>query len=60
MLENYSDVLDIADVCKILRITKGLAYKLVQSGELPARKVGYRYRIPKHALINYINGVSNA
>ena len=58
MLESYSEILDLNDVCKILRIERKLAYKLVQSGEIPSRKVGYRYRIPKHALISYINNVS--
>ena len=56
MLENYEDILDVTDVCRILRIERKLAYKLIRNGEIFAIKVGYRYRIPKFELIRFIRG----
>lgn len=54
MLDNYQDVLDIKDMCQILRIGRKTAYKLLQTGEIPYRKIGRNYKIRKEAIINYL------
>ena len=38
MLKNYPDVLNIHDLCEILRIGKKTAYKLLHEGKSPAGK----------------------
>ena len=54
MLENYQDILEIKDICAVLRIGRKTAYKLLQSGQIPYRKVGRNYKIRKDALIAYL------
>lgn len=56
MLEKYPDVIDITDLCKILRISRRLAYRLMKEGRIPYRKLGREYRISKKALMNYLEG----
>ena len=56
MLDHYHDVLTVEEVCDILRIHKKLAYKLINSGELYARKIGRIYRVPKMAIAAYLSG----
>lgn len=55
MLENYHEVLEIKDLCSILRIGRKTAYQLLKSGYLPYRKIGRVYKIRKDALIKYLN-----
>lgn len=55
MLENYSDVLAVNDLCKILHIGKNVAYRLLQSGEIPNKRINKKYIIPKSGVIAYIN-----
>lgn len=50
-LRLYPDVLDVAEVMKILRIGRVSVYKLIESKKLPARKIAGKYRIPKSGLI---------
>ena len=50
MLENYQDILEIKDICAVLRIGRKTAYKLLQSGQIPYRKVGRNYKIRKEEL----------
>ena len=40
MLESYQDVLDIKDMCKALRIGRKTAFRLLQDGQIPYRKIG--------------------
>lgn len=56
MLENYSDVLVIEDIMEILQIGRNSAYKLINSGEIKALRVGRNIRIPKVFLLDYLNG----
>lgn len=54
MLEDYQDVLDTKDICQILRIGRKTAYRLLNSGELPCRRIGRNYKIRKDAVIEYL------
>ena len=54
MLDGYKDVLNIKEVCEILRIGRKTAYSLLKAGKLPYRKIGRCYKIPKAGLIRYL------
>ncbi len=56
MLENYKDVLTVDNLCEILNIGRNTAYKMLQSGEIPNRRIGNKkYVIPKVGVISYLN-----
>lgn len=58
MLENYkNDVLNIDELCSILRIGRNSAYKLLQNQTIPNKKIQRKYIIPKQGVINYIQGI---
>ena len=42
------------EICPILHIGKSTAYKLIQSGELPAKKIGGKWLISPADLERYI------
>lgn len=54
MLENYPDVLEVKDICSILRIGRKTAYQLLNSGAIPHRRIGRKYKIRKNAVIQYL------
>lgn len=54
MLEAYSDILDVKDLCAILRIGRKTAYQLLRSGAIPYRKIGRNYKIRKDMVIRYL------
>jgi excisionase family DNA binding protein len=47
-------ILKASDVAKILRISKGLAYRMMQQGEIPAIKFGRTTRIRRRDLEEFI------
>ena len=55
MFENYPDIVSVEQLMEMLQIGQVLAYKLVKSGEIKARKVGREYKIPKVNVIEYLN-----
>lgn len=55
MLETYPEVLEIKDICAILRIGRRGVYQMLKKGALPYRKIGRCYKIPKDAIIHYLN-----
>lgn len=54
MFEKYHDILSTKEVCQLLRISMRTLYKLIESGELPARKIGGKYKITKNNLIKFL------
>lgn len=56
MLESYSDILTVEETGNILKISKKSVYKLIEKGEIYARKVGRVYRIPKQSVCDLIRG----
>lgn len=54
MLDSYSDVLDVKDICQVLRIGKVKAYQLLNSGEIHSKRIGQCYRIRKEEVIKYL------
>ncbi len=53
--DNFPDMLTIDDFAKAVRIGKSLAYRMVRSGQIRSRRFGRTYRIPKSALIAFVN-----
>lgn len=54
MLENYELVLLPEEAAEILRIGMNQIYKILNSGELNAYRVGRSWRIPKESIIKYL------
>ena len=60
MLENYqNDVLNIDELCTILRIGRNSAYKLLQNQTIPNRKLQRKYIIPKDSVIRFMEECEN-
>ena len=59
MLDNYDEILTLAEVSNILKIGATNTYKLVKSGELKAFKTGRSWKISKQDLIDYIKERGN-
>ena len=55
MFANYPDVLGIKDLRQALGIGRAGAYKLLETGKIQSFKIGNTYKIPKSALIEYVN-----
>lgn len=47
MFSEYPDVVSIDQVCEMLHLSKRTVYSLIQTGQLPAKKIGRIYRIRK-------------
>lgn len=54
MLNNYPEILTTKDVCTILHISPHTLYKLIQNKELPARKIGGKYKICKENVLKLL------
>ena len=54
MLEKYHDVITVGGMCKILRIGRNSAYRLLQEGVIQSRRLRRKYLIPKTVLIEYL------
>ena len=53
MLQGYPDVLNIKQVCEIVKISAKTGYRLLKDGTIQSLKVGRSYRIPKAHLVAY-------
>ena len=58
MLNEYSEILTVEDVMDILNIGKNAAYDLFRSGEIKCFRLKNRWKVPKQAVIDYINNQS--
>ena len=48
-------IYNIKDIMQILDIGRNSAYKLIQSGEIPYRRIGKNYKIPAAAFHSWLN-----
>ena len=46
--------LTVAEVAKVMRVSKMTVYRLVHSGELASVQVGRSFRIPERAVHDYL------
>lgn len=54
MFNQFDDLLDVNEFCEVLGIGKNRAYKILNSGELKAFRIGRVWKIPKVAVESYI------
>ena len=58
MFENYDDVLTVEEACEALKIGFNAIYGLLNTGKLRGYRNGRVWRIPKAALVEYIQSNS--
>ena len=54
MFEEYSDMLNVDDLCEMLSIGKTKAYQLMRDGKIHAFQLGRVWRISKKSIIEYV------
>jgi excisionase family DNA binding protein len=54
LFKGYPDVLTVKDLQRALHIGKTAAYGLLESKHIQSFKIGRIYKIPKTALIGYV------
>lgn len=55
MLEQYDPLLSINDLREILNIGRNAVYDLLNEGAIPAFRIGRNWKIPKDAVIFYLD-----
>ncbi len=50
MLDAYDELLTVDELCEVLQIGRNTAYRLLNSGFVPAFRIGRRWKIPKSNL----------
>lgn len=59
MLKAYPDILNIDEMCEVLKVSTKTGYKLLKEGKIVGIKVGRTYRIPKVHLLSYMRIVES-
>lgn len=54
MFNEYNDLITLEEFCEILSIGKNTAYKLLNSNQIGAFRIGRIWKIPRIAVENYI------
>lgn len=54
LLSEYPDVMSVHDIRQALGIGRKGAYQLLESGAIRSFRIGNVYKIPKSALLDYI------
>ena len=54
----FPDVLTVPQLSRMLNINEKTAYQLVREKQINHFKIGRTYRIPKMAVLNYLNAVT--
>ena len=57
-LESAPDVLTVEEAAKLLRVGRNAAYGLVRDRRLYGAHIGHSIRIPKSALVAFLEGQS--
>lgn len=55
IFSEYSDIVTVDGVMKMLRLGKNTVYKLLKDDEIMNVKVGARYIIPKQSVIEFVS-----
>ena len=53
MFKEYPDIVTVAQLQKMLGISRHQAYELINDGSIPGIKIGNAYKIPKVNVISY-------
>jgi excisionase family DNA binding protein len=54
MFNDFDDVITVEDLCKMLKIGKNKAYKLLSTGLIRSIKIGKTYKIPKIYVLEFL------
>lgn len=54
MLNEYSELLTVDELCESLLIGRNTAYRLLNSGELGAFRIGRCWKIPREAVQTFL------
>lgn len=55
IFSEYSDIVTVDEVMKMMRLGKNTVYKLLKDDEIMNVKVGARYIIPKQSVIEFVS-----
>jgi excisionase family DNA binding protein len=55
LYKDFSEMLSLNDICRILNIGKNTAYRLLANQEIIGFKIGHVWKIPKANLETYIS-----
>lgn len=55
IFSEYSDIVTVDEIMKMLRLGKNTVYKLLKDDEIMNVKVGARYVIPKQSVIEFVS-----
>lgn len=55
MLDQYGAIITVEELQEILCIGRNTAYMLLNSGTIPALRIGKKWRIPKEAVLYYLS-----
>ena len=58
MFENFDDILTVEEACEALKIGYNAMYELLNTGKIKGYRNGRVWRIPKTALVEYIQNSS--
>ncbi|GGM72064.1 hypothetical protein GCM10012275_48260 [Longimycelium tulufanense] len=47
----------VAEVAYLLSLSRGVTYRMVREGEIPARRIGRRWVIPRAAFREWLNNL---
>jgi excisionase family DNA binding protein len=50
----YPEIMTINELRSFLRVSYGTAMELIDSGKIPARRIGRDWKVPKQAILEYI------
>jgi len=53
------ELFSVEELCSTLNIGRNTAYRLLQNGDIPAFRVGRKWKITKEALEQYISRKNN-
>lgn len=54
MFPEYPDIVDVAELQKMLGVSRHLAYDLINDGTIHGLKIGNAFKVPKINVINYL------
>lgn len=54
MFPDYPDIVTVAQLQKMLGVSRHLAYDLIADGYIRGVKIGNAYKVPKINVINYV------
>lgn len=58
---DQANFLTVAEVAAVLRVSKMTVYRLVHAGDLAAVRVGRSFRVPQHAVDEYLrHGITDS